>query len=215
MTSPLPVPTGHSLSRILLNPRRAGARELLTNRHAMHAAVRSAWPSHSDTHPLWRLEPAGQPGTPPSLLVVGPSGPSWSHITEQAGWEAHPGQSRDYGPILDVVESHPSATYGFALDANPTICQQHRRRFLTAREDQLAWLERKGTLHGFMVVAADVSESALPDVFRRGKSRVTLPAFRFTGALTVTDPAAFAHALTAGIGRGKAFGCGLVTLARA
>lgn len=212
LTPPL---SGASLSQVLLNPRRVGARRLLSDRQALHAAVRSAWPGHPDTHPLWRLEPAGEPGTPPALLVVGPAAPSWSHLTEQAGWEAHPGQVRDYAPVVDVVRAHPDAVYRFALDANPSSKDTGTRRFLASEADQLEWLRRQGDRHGFRPELVTVSASALPDRFRRGRSTVTLPVVRFTGTLTVTDPDAFASALTSGIGRGKAYGCGLMTIARA
>jgi CRISPR system Cascade subunit CasE len=47
---------------------------------------------------------------------------------------------------------------------------------------------------------------------RRGKP-VTLVAVTFDGRLEVTDPAALRRTLTHGIGRAKAYGCGLITLA--
>lgn len=50
--------------------------------------------------------------------------------------------------------------------------------------------------------------------FKRGERRVTLGVATFEGVLEVTDPDALRRALTHGIGRGKAYGCGLMTLAR-
>ena len=50
--------------------------------------------------------------------------------------------------------------------------------------------------------------------FKRGSSRVTLALATFEGVLEVTDPDALRHGLVHGIGRGKAYGCGLMTLAR-
>ncbi|WP_016906473.1 type I-E CRISPR-associated protein Cas6/Cse3/CasE [Streptomyces xiaopingdaonensis] len=47
---------------------------------------------------------------------------------------------------------------------------------------------------------------------RRGGA-VTLVTVAFSGRLEVTDPDALRNALTQGIGRGKAYGCGLLTLA--
>ncbi|MFI1508147.1 type I-E CRISPR-associated protein Cas6/Cse3/CasE [Streptomyces sp. NPDC020597] len=47
---------------------------------------------------------------------------------------------------------------------------------------------------------------------RKGKP-VTLVAVTFDGRLEVTDPEALRHTLTQGIGRAKAYGCGLITLA--
>lgn len=50
--------------------------------------------------------------------------------------------------------------------------------------------------------------------FRRGDRRVTLAIASFEGVLEVSDPQALRHAVVNGIGRGKAYGCGLLTLAR-
>ncbi|MFE7277246.1 type I-E CRISPR-associated protein Cas6/Cse3/CasE [Streptomyces sp. NPDC057623] len=51
-----------------------------------------------------------------------------------------------------------------------------------------------------------------PDGSRRGK-QVTLVTVTFDGRLEVTDPAALRRTLTQGIGRARAYGCGLLTLA--
>lgn len=49
--------------------------------------------------------------------------------------------------------------------------------------------------------------------FRRGAQKVTLARARFDGLLEVTDADRLRSALTSGIGRAKAYGCGLMTLA--
>ena len=43
---------------------------------------------------------------------------------------------------------------------------------------------------------------------------MTLVLATFEGVLEVTEPEALRRVLTHGIGRGKAYGCGLMTLAR-
>lgn len=50
--------------------------------------------------------------------------------------------------------------------------------------------------------------------FRRGNDLVRLSIATFEGVLEVSDPQALRHAVVNGIGRGKAYGCGLLTLAR-
>ncbi len=50
--------------------------------------------------------------------------------------------------------------------------------------------------------------------FRRDSATVTLGGVAtYTGVLQVTDPQLLQQALTAGVGRAKAYGCGLMTLA--
>lgn len=55
-----------------------------------------------------------------------------------------------------------------------------------------------------------------PDVGRTGASHnVRLTRVTYDGRLRVTDPKAFRRTLTAGLGKAKAYGCGLMTLAPA
>jgi CRISPR system Cascade subunit CasE len=49
--------------------------------------------------------------------------------------------------------------------------------------------------------------------FRRGDQHVTLARAQFDGKLEVTDATRLRDALTKGVGRAKAYGCGLLTLA--
>jgi CRISPR system Cascade subunit CasE len=49
---------------------------------------------------------------------------------------------------------------------------------------------------------------------RRGAEQVSLSRVCFEGVLEVRDAGLLAGALAAGIGPGKAFGCGLLSLAR-
>ncbi|MEU8503378.1 type I-E CRISPR-associated protein Cas6/Cse3/CasE [Streptomyces brevispora] len=108
---------------------------------------------------------------------------------------------------------------------------------------QMAWLLERQERGGFQVVEKPHSKRLLPDgttlkdhehsgdryeltagdrrdlsfaKSRRGErrgSRVTLVTVTFDGRLEVTDPAAMRRVLTQGIGRAKAYGCGLLTLA--
>jgi CRISPR system Cascade subunit CasE len=55
-------------------------------------------------------------------------------------------------------------------------------------------------------------KSRSPDAIRRGKP-VTLVTVTFDGRLEITDPEALRRTLTQGIGRARAYGCGLLTLA--
>lgn len=96
------------------------------------------------------------------------------------------------------------------------------------REQLPAWLARRGEIGGFRVIPnldslgiqvnyyyvnragfAPEHPSAEP----RGAFIPMLFCVRYEGCLEVTDPAAFADTLAAGIGPARAFGCGLMTLA--
>ena len=49
--------------------------------------------------------------------------------------------------------------------------------------------------------------------FKRGTGTVTLTTATYDGALDIVDADAFRRTLTRGIGHGKAYGCGLLTIA--
>ena len=69
--------------------------------------------------------------------------------------------------------------------------------------------ENSGTLK---LVVSDLHEYDIRQG-RRG-NRIKLSTTRYDGVLEVTDATELRHALTQGIGHGKGFGCGLLTLAR-
>lgn len=89
---------------------------------------------------------------------------------------------------------------------------------LRSPEQALAWLVRHGESAGFEIFggpgapAVDI-RSEPPVRGRRAGNVVTVEATRFEGLLTVKDPQALAQAVRAGIGPGKAYGCGLLSLA--
>ncbi len=108
-----------------------------------------------------------------------------------------------------------------------------RRVDLRRTADQIAWLERKGAQHGFQLL----SVATRPDTLRiddrpvqadarpadrvtgwrsaadGSRQRLTFAAVVFEGVLQVTDADRFRSALESGIGPGKAFGFGLLSVA--
>jgi CRISPR system Cascade subunit CasE len=80
---------------------------------------------------------------------------------------------------------------------------------------QKAWLLSHAEANGFALEegAFDVTQSETK-TFRRSGAPVTLGVAAFEGVLAVADAARLVAALTNGIGRAKAYGCGLLTLAK-
>lgn len=99
---------------------------------------------------------------------------------------------------------------------------------LPSRDDLLIeWLERSAAAGGFALERGadarrlcDVGPNRDLVVRKNGSgsaagSPVTLTTIDFGGILRVTDSTAFSGTLRRGIGRGRAFGCGLVSVRRA
>lgn len=210
-----------TLTRILINPRTRGGGKLLTEPQAMHAAVQSCFPPDidpSESRILWRLDSNDDTHT---LYVVGPEEPDPRVVVEQAGWATRPGEIADYSRFLGQLKT--GQEWAFRLTANPvrSLPAEGKKRGKVVPhvtvEQQLSWLEQQASKNGFDVIDASVTRRR--DLsFEKGtgnaRRRVTLRVAQFDGQLRVTDADQLRRALTQGIGRARAYGCGLLTLAR-
>ena len=227
-------------SRVQLNPQRRKTREALANLQLLHAMVASSLPPHmdkSDTgRQLWRID---RDGHDVRLYIVSPYEPNLEHIVEQAGWAAAPGQTTDYGRFLDRLTR--GQEFAFRVTLNPVkqqwVANGRGKLLPMSREcEQIDWLIGRSQTWGFRIpplapptetiddsVAAPPGHSvrilgAQDRKFAKGPSNnrhtVTQRHVTYTGKLIVEDPEKLSHSLTHGMGRGKAYGCGLMTLAK-
>jgi CRISPR system Cascade subunit CasE len=101
------------------------------------------------------------------------------------------------------------------LRANPTVKRQEKRHGLLREEEQLAWLHRKAADGGFDVRSVEIIAEGPERAWgRRHSNPLSFVAVRLEGVLCVTDAGAFLEVLQRGIGSGKGFGFGLLSLAR-
>ena len=92
------------------------------------------------------------------------------------------------------------------------------RRMETARTEGAAWMTRQGDRNGFGVhhcEVIDYTTHALPSHRGARKKQPQFGILDMQGELEVTETDAFLKALFKGVGRAKAFGCGLMLLRRA
>lgn len=187
---------------------------------------------------LFRLESQLRP---PVIYVQSQLRPTWdelppgylSAITTRAG--GNPGV-REIDHEYSVLEA--GQRLRFRLFANPTRKidtatgpdgkrRNGRRVPLTSDEARLTWLQRKASEGGFRLVQSRVAP-AVPDVResqqqqRRGRkgrgtrsARLTFDGVLFEGILEVEEAERFRQTLSSGIGPGKAYGFGMLSLARA
>lgn len=216
------------LTRMHLNPARRGARALLGSPQAMHAALMAAFPpgerdSDAQGRILWRVDCHAE--HPALLYLLSPVKPDLTHVVEQAGWPTTATwESRDYSPLLERLAD--GQEWAFRLTANPVrrIRQEGASRsevkaHVTA-DQQATWLLTRTGPWGFMIppTATDGQPALLVRdrrswAFPRKGATVSLATATFDGILRVTDRQALRQALTGGLGRAKAYGCGLLTLA--
>lgn len=209
------------LTRTTLNPQRQGARKLLGSPQAMHAAILSGFPPGAEPgRVLWRLD-QGQ-GRHPVVYVVSAAAPDLAHVDEQAGWPSRRmAESVSYQPFLDGLAS--GQQWNFRITVNPThrVSRGGRSQVLghVTVAQQTGWLFERAEAMGVRFGESEEPTFTLVDrevvKFRRQAATVTLSRASFMGRLEVVEPDLLRQVLTQGVGRGKAYGCGLMTLAGA
>jgi len=216
------------LSKLELNPSRRETRRLLGNPQALHAVIMRAADPKPDRRVLWRIDEADASVT---LYMTSDEVPDLEYLHDVAGWDDGVGQqSADYQPFLDRLTADD--VYSFRLTANPThmvtFNGEKKRTAHVTVEHQMKWLLQKAADNGFEALRSSLDDPRDPTqqafelavrdrsivTFRRQGKNVTLARATFIGKLRVTDPRLMAEALVNGIGPAKAYGCGLMTLAK-
>jgi len=200
------------LSRLNLPLADRQPQELLANPHALHRALMAALPTPAGRM-LFRIEPRARHTSAAMVLVQSEDEPDWDSATLP--------QTAAFETKAFDVELPQGARLRFRLRANPTArrkidgAAEGKRVGLTTEEDQRAWLIRKGEQGGFRPDGVIVIDEGQVKAAKPNGRTLTFRSVRFEGALEVTEPDRFREALQAGIGSGKAFGFGLLSVARA
>lgn len=201
------------LTRLILDPRSAQARRDLADAYDMHRTLSRAFVTVDAEQPmrfLWRLERDTNPWTHPTVLVQSRNAGKWDSLQSLPGYLQKPAESK----TVELDRHVQAGTYRFRLMANPTVTRQGKRYGLMDEVAQLEWLKRQGARHGFAVKAGVVSASHLLESKRKPGGNITVQQVCFDGVLEVHEPSSVRNALLDGVGPAKAFGCGLLSLAR-
>ena len=218
------------LHRIHLDPRSRKARRDLSDPYQLHSTLCRAFCEQNKKCPegeiLWRLEPETDPAGHPRILVQSRSRPDWMRIGVE-GWLARADPAIDLKNRLKLDSIKIGQRFRFRLRANPCVTRNGKRLGLLRLEEQEAWIERKGRLHGFSLPQlASSNPSALPQArvdvrisqeqMIRGKQHtgngISVYSVLYDGILTVSQPEKFKAALEAGVGHGKVMGLGLLSV---
>lgn len=200
------------LSRLVLNVHEMAVLRDLSNAHKLHQRIMQAFPDEEnrtrpreDWHILFRQEPDHD-----VVLVQSDLQPDWSRLPNRYL------QSSDFKEVNLTAEQFLShRIFQFRLRANPSKRDKQTSKIIGfyQQSDQLAWLERQGNRYGFQLLGVDVIPS--PNVFgikQQGQAPVRLVTVLYQGVLKVTDPSMFLTGIQQGVGRGKSYGCGLLSI---
>lgn len=171
------------------------------------------------------------------LFVQSTVDPDWSFLPHdytdeirQKSVHEQYGQIENGMSLIFRLQANPTKRVGNSdqiADARFKDTKMRRRVELRTDEEKIGWLKRKGEEAGFKLT--DVKVAPVPNVasVEEGKlygrkadeknldkaHRLTFGSVVFEGVLQVTDAEKFRAALQKGIGSGKAYGFGLLSIA--
>ncbi|MBQ7529835.1 type I-E CRISPR-associated protein Cas6/Cse3/CasE [bacterium] len=209
-------------SRVLLDTNRRSTIIALASLNKLHGAIEMAFPGPRQ-HKIWRIDVLGGKTY---LLILSQSKPELSSLFKQFGPEGESAtwETKDYDPLLQRITQ--GSCWHFRLVANPTLSQARnndgeRKRgkvmghITTAYQEK--WLLDRAEKHGFLLNNEEfrvVKNGWLH--FRKGNDKyfVSILSATYDGILTVSDVELFRETLVNGLGRGKAYGQGMLTIAK-
>ncbi|MDI5968611.1 type I-E CRISPR-associated protein Cas6/Cse3/CasE [Streptomyces sp. SL13] len=212
------------LARLALDTSRTDVREELRNAVAMHRRVMSLFPdlpelqeARSHFGVLHRVEQAERQAV---LMVQSNRETALDRLPN--GYTVN-SASRNIEPLLEAL-AHGRRLH-YRCDANPIRRPGHTTRELYKNLPPVValhghhaddWWHRRASLAG-LKVHTHLSHPLDAAVGRRGKGgdaqKVRHHRVRFEGTAEIVDPDALRAAMTGGIGRGRSYGCGLLTIA--
>ncbi len=207
------------LSQLVLNTSNRQARKDLSSHYEIHASLCRGFVKEDEVPPrfLWRLEEP-KIGQSNVLLVQSEVKPDWYKLDQRFEGYFRNTQVK----ILPLEQLQIDQILRFRLKANPTVTKKdsnnltNRKRYgLKEVKEQLEWLSRQGQKKGFTVLDAIISRSELLKIYKHNKSSpITLQAALYDGHIRVTNLKLFKEAISKGIGKAKALGFGLLSIAK-
>ena len=200
------------LSRIKLDTTRRETKRAVASPQIMHASVEACYDANGRN--LWRLDYLkGEP----YLLLVSENVPDFGDFSKQFCKEGTVGESKPYLPIISQIKA--GQKLHFRIKGNTVSSKagekDKRGNVVPCRNERekMEWLTKKAAANGFSLGkdSFELTETG-KQKFWRESNQVELTYGIFEGLLEVTDTELFATALTQGIGRAKAYGCGLLTV---
>lgn len=209
------------LSRLRLNTRSETVMADLLDVQLMHQRSLTGFPDilglgvGRDAHGvLWRVDtsPAGS-----MLIVQSLTPPQWTRLPED--YCVHQPRVDDIGAFRRVLR--PGHRLAYRIAANAVHLKKNpggTRRPLRRRHEQLAWIRQAAEHGGFRLLGDTTIAVPPPHTGNRIKDNqvtpLTIQPVNYQGHLEIVDPEKFWTTMETGIGPAKAYGCGMLSLAK-
>lgn len=210
------------LTRMELDMTKRKTMKALISPNMIHGVVESSF-SGSRKRNLWRID---QLYGRDYLMILSEEKPQMADAVQQIGkcTSEYPWETCDYTVLLRRITE--GSRWHFRLVANPTHSvlektKENARGTVYAHitiDNQKKWLIQQSEKHGFSLEPEKFTVVGSKWYhFKKGNEKgkkVTLLSVTYEGLLTVTDVQPFCEMMCKGIGRGKAYGMGLLTIVR-
>ena len=207
------------ISRIVLDLNKYETKKAIFSPQMLHAVVEGCFPDNNEKErKLWRLD---RLNSKLYLLILSPTKPDFTKLAQQMCSTDTKGETKDYMPLLSSINE--GMRFRFRLAANPvrsvktennTRGKVHAHVTVDQKRD---WLVKKAVSCGFITdkkMFEVVEMDSLHFWRNSNEPPVDIKTSIFEGELEVENKELFIQSLIQGIGRAKAYGCGLLTLAR-
>ncbi len=214
------------LTRMQLDVKKRETMKAFASPNIVHGVVEHAFQGERKRK-LWRIDCLNGDWF---LLIVSEDQPDLKEAVKQFGMaEGGAWTTKDYEPLLNRIEA--GQFWHFRLIANPTISRMPQRDGIGSDrgkirgkvyahqtpEQQEQWLISRALQHGFSVEEGDFHavHQEWYHFKKRGQNhrQISISGVTFEGILSVTDAEIFRKTLCEGLGRGKAYGMGMLTVA--
>ena len=204
------------LSRVQLSLTERSTMKALADIKYFHEALENCFPGDRPGN-MWRIDKLNENLY---ILVLSKEKADLSPFCKMFSPSEHSWQTKDYEPLLERVKK--GSVWRFRLSANPTYYAKAKDP-ITVRgkvhahkttEHQREWLIKQSLKNGFQLAADgfEITENKWLQFRKSSGNVVTILSVTYEGLLIVTDADLFRKALVNGIGRGKAYGMGLLTV---
>lgn len=201
------------LSKLVLDISHPSVRQALRNCQDMHRNLMKAFSgTREEAGMLYRLE---KKRNALEVYVLSAQYPCWIHIAGN-GYQCI--GVKDISALREMYRE--GAVLRFDLRACPSKKVQGKARnskrvFLRSEQERMEWLIRQAKKYGFSLIDAHETGICGHVEGSKGTDRIDYTTVDYSGVLHIDNPESFWNSYILGVGAGKAYGIGMMLLARA
>ena len=207
------------ITQVVPNTRDRAVQADLRDAARLHRRVMTLFPDGLGTRArqqaavLFRLE---EQATGFTILIQSRLKPALDNLPASYGTA----RTKSLAPLLTALTAGANVHYRIIANATSklgknTTAGRPKQVVPLYGADADRWWQRQADTAGLVLRSLHSTQLTTVTGKRNNNTRVSHARTRFDGTATVTDPKALVEKIHTGIGRGKSFGCGLLTIAPA